>query len=199
MARLFVLLAGFGLIFAFMAFAGGRFDTSAVQVTFMGGGIPTPDPSNFEGCGPSSFNTSALTGSSNSMYSAPKSNNNNSNCYAYLKHPDQALECDYNLGFKANNNGVIKRLRVKVAIMKQGKEAERHSVTVDSLVRPADSPYVSKSFRGACDAENLEVVEARAFVDGQETNLIATGAISSKGLMPLFSDFFVKIAPPTGA
>jgi hypothetical protein len=32
-------------------------------------------------------------------------------------------------------------------------------------------------------------------VGGQETDLIATGSIDSKGMMPLMPDFFIKIGP----
>ena len=54
---------------------------------------------------------------------------------------------------------------------------------------------MTKTFRAACDAKQLRILEARAFVAGQETDLIATESIGSKSLMPFFSDFFIKIGP----
>jgi hypothetical protein len=197
MARLFVLLAGFGVIFAFMAMLGGRFDSYAVQVTFFGGGVPTYNSSNFENCGPK-WSTNAFNGSGSNSFVKPPAQSN-SGCYAYLKPgANEPLECDYNLGFRAGT-AAIKRLRVRVAIIRDGKDTGRHSITIDDLNKKPDSPYVSKSIRGECDADQLQIVEARAFVDGQETNLITAGSIHAKGLVPLFPDFFVKIAEPAGA
>jgi hypothetical protein len=183
MVRMFAILAGFGLVIALLS---GRFETAAVQVTFFGSGLPTPDPANFDPqrCGPSAAAGTAKP---------------DTGCYAYLR-PDsnEPLECDYNLGFRAGS-AAVKRLRVKVAIVKQGKELGRHRVAIDNLVRPADSPYVSASIRGECDADHLQIVEARAYVDGQETDLIAAGAIRSRGLMPLMPDLFVTIGAAAGA
>ena len=105
---------------------------------------------------------------------------------------------DYSLGFRAGD-AAIQRLRVKVAIMRNGKEKGRHSLTIDSLARPADSPYVAKSIRGECNADQLRVVAAHAYVNGQDTDLITAGNIASKSLMPFFSDTFVQIASPAGA
>jgi len=196
MARMLVLLAGLGLIFGFITMVGGRFDSYAVQVTFFGGGVPTFDASNFENCGPK-WSTNAFTGSGSSLFVQPPKSD--SNCYAYLRQGANApMECDYNLGFRAGDSA-IQRLRVQVAIMRDGKERGRHSLTIDSLARPADNPYVAKSIRGECNADHLRVVEARAYVNGQETDLITAGSIAAKSLMPLFSDTFVNIAPPAGA
>ena len=47
MVRMIVISDGIGLVFALVfGFAG---NSSAVQVTFFGSGMPTPDPSNFSG------------------------------------------------------------------------------------------------------------------------------------------------------
>lgn len=198
MARMLVLLAGLGLIFAFIVMVGGRFDSYAVQVTFFGGGVPTYDPSNFENCGPK-WSANAFTGSGSSSFVQPPKQQTNRNCYAYLRQGANApMECDYSLGFRAGDS-TIQRLRVKVAIMHGGKEKGRRSLTIDSLARPADSPYVAKSIRGECNADQLRVVEAHAYVNGQETDLITAGNIASKSMMPFFSDTFVQIASPTGA
>jgi hypothetical protein len=77
--------------------------------------------------------------------------------------------------------------------MRDGKVIGRDSIQINSLDRPSDNPYVTKSFRAECDAKQLRVLEARAYVAGQETDLIATDSIGSKGLMPFFPDFFIKI------
>jgi hypothetical protein len=79
--------------------------------------------------------------------------------------------------------------------MRDGKVIGRNSVQIASLDRPAEDPYITKSFRAACDAKQLRILEAHAFVAGQETDLIATESIASKGLMPFLSDLFIKIGP----
>ena len=176
MVRMIAILAGMGLVFA-LVFGFAR-SSSAVQVTFFGSGLPTPDPSNFEDCGPA-FGSKPV----------------NDDCYAYLKPGNNdPTECDYTLGFRAADTPVA-RLRVKVALMRDGKVIGRDNIQINSLDRPADDPYVTKTFRGECDAKQLRIVEARAYVAGQETDLIATGSIGSKSLIPFFSDFFIKIGP----
>ncbi len=178
MVRMIAILTGFGLVFALVfGFAGS---SSAVQVTFFGSGMPTPDPSNFEDCGPSSWNGGKPT---------------NDDCYAYLQPGNNdPKECDYTLGFRAAAAPVT-RLRVKIALMRDGKVIGRDNIQIGSLDRPADDPYVTKTLRGECDAKQLRILEAHAYVAGQETDLIATGSIGAKGLMPLFPDFFIKIGP----
>jgi len=178
MVRMIAILAGFGLVFALVfGFAGS---SSAVQVTFFGSGMPTPDPSNFEDCGPSTWNGGKAT---------------NDDCYAYLKPGNNdPMECDYTVGFRAADTPVT-RLRVKIALMRDGKVIGRDNIQIGSLDRPVDDPYVTKTFRAACDAKQLRILEARAYVAGQETDLIATDSIGAKGLMPLLPDFFIKIGP----
>ena len=177
MIRMIAILAGMGLVFALVF--GFSSSSSAVQVTFFGSGLPTPDPSNFEDCGPSTFGSKPV----------------NDDCYAYLKPGNNdPLECDYTVGFRASDVPV-RRLRVKLALMRDEKVIGRNSIQIASLDRPADDPYVTKTFRAACDAKQLRILEARAFVAGQETDLIATESIGSKSLMPFFSDFFIKIGP----
>jgi hypothetical protein len=177
MVRMIVILMGFGLVFGLVfGFAGS---SSAVQVTFFGSGLPTPDPSNFSDCGPSTFGSKPV----------------NDDCYAYLKPGNNdPMECDYTVGFRAGDAPVT-RLRVKLALMSDGKVIGRDSIQIGSLDRPKDNPYVTKTFRAECNAKQLRVLEARAYVAGQETDLIATDSIGSKGLMPFFSDFFIKIGP----
>jgi hypothetical protein len=182
MVRMIAILAVFGLVW------GGIYtlarSSSPVQVTFFGSGLPTPDSSNFEDCGPAIFSSSSTK---------PKPVNDD--CYAYLKPGNNdPLECDYTVGFRASDVPVS-RLRVKLVLMRDEKVIGRNSVQIASLDRPADDPYVTKTFRAACDAKQLRILEARAFVAGQETDLIATESIGSKGLMPFFSDFFIKIGP----
>jgi len=179
MVRMIAILAGLGLVFALVfGFAGS---SSAVQVTFFGSGLPTPDPSNFEDCGPSTFGSKPVK----------------DDCYAYLKPGNNdPMECTYTVGFRAGDVPVS-RLRVKLVLMRDGKTISRNSIQIASLDRPADDPYVTKTFRATCDAKQLRILEARAFVAGQETDLIATESIGSKGLMPFFSDFFIKIGPAT--
>jgi hypothetical protein len=80
-----------------------------------------------------------------------------------------------------------------MALMRDGKVIGRENMEIASLDRPADDPYVARTFRDACDAKQIRIIEARAIVAGQETDLIATDSIGSKGLMPFFSDFFIKI------
>ena len=178
MVRMIAILTGFGLVFALVfGFAGS---SNAVQVTFFGSGLPTPDPSNFEDCGPSTWNGGKAT---------------DDDCYAYLRPGNNdPKECDYTLGFRAAAAPVA-RLRVKIALMRDGKVIGRDNNEIGSLDRPADDPYVTKTFRGECDAKQLRILEARAYVAGQETDLIATGRIGATGLMPLFPDFFIKIGP----
>jgi hypothetical protein len=177
MVRMIAILALFGLVWGGIYTLAGS--SSAVQVTFFGGGLPTPDPSNFEDCGPSTFGSKPV----------------NDDCYAYLKPGNNdPMECDYTVGFRASDVPVS-RLRVKMALMRDGKVLSRNSVQIASLDRPADDPYVTKTFRAACDAKQLRILEAHAFVAGQDTDLIATESIASKGLMPFFSDLFIKIGP----
>jgi hypothetical protein len=177
MVRTIAILAGMGLVFA-LVFGFAR-NSSAVQVTFFGSGLPTPDPSNFEDCGPTTFGSKPV----------------NDDCYAYLKPGNNdPLECNYTLGFRAGDTPVA-RLRVKVAVMRDGKVIGRDNIQIGSLDRPAGDPYVTKTFRAGCDAKQLRILEARAYVGGQETDLIATGSIDTKGLMPLMPDFFIKIGP----
>jgi hypothetical protein len=177
MVRMIVILMGFGLVFALVfGFAG---NSSAVQVTFFGSGMPTPDPSNFSDCGPATFGSKPV----------------NDDCYAYLKPGNNdPMECDYTVGFRAADTPVT-RLRVKLTLMRDGKVIGRDSIQINSLDRPADDPYVAKTFRAACNAKQLRILEAHAYVAGQETDLIATDGIGSKGLMPFMSDFFIKIGP----
>jgi hypothetical protein len=177
MVRMIVILMGFGLVFALLfGFAGS---SSAVQVTFFGSGLPTPDPSNFEDCGPATFGSKPV----------------NDDCYAYLKPGNNdPMECDYTVGFRAADTPVT-RLRVKLTLMRDGKVIGRDSIQIASLDRPADDPYVTKTFRATCNAKQLRILEAHANVAGQETDLIATDSIGSKGLMPFMSDFFIKIGP----
>lgn len=175
MVRMIAILAGMGLVFA-LVFGFAR-NSSAVQVTFFGSGLPTPDPSNFEDCGPTTFGSKPV----------------NDDCYAYLKTGNNdPLECSYTLGFRAGDAPVA-RPRVKVALMRDGKVIGRDNIQISSLDRPAGDPYVTKTFRAECDAKQLRILEARAYISGQETDLIATGSIDSKGLMPLMPDFFIKI------
>src|SRR5262245_60454243 len=103
MVRMIAILTGLGLVFALVfGFAG---DSSAVQVTFFGSGMPTPDPSNFEDCGPTTWNGGESV---------------NDNCYAYLKPGNNdPMECDYTVGFRAGTAPVA-RLRVKIALMRDG-------------------------------------------------------------------------------
>lgn len=177
MVRMVAILTCFGLVGALVF---GFLGSSNVQVTYFGGGIPSYDPSNFEDCGPATWDGG----------SAP-----DSDCYAYLKpDSDETLECDYTLGFRAGEAPVT-RLRVKLALMRDGKVIGRDSIRINSLERPADDPYVTQTIRGECDAMQVRILEARADVAGHDTDLIAAGAIASKGLMPLFPDFFVKIGP----
>lgn len=177
MVRMIAILTGFGLVLALgFGFAGSPI---TVQVTFFGSGMPTPDASNFEDCGPTTYGSTPV----------------NDDCYAYLKPGNNdPAECDYNLGFRAASAAVT-RLRVKIALMRDGKVIGRDNIQINSLDRPADDPYVTKTFRGECDAKQLRILEARAYVAGQETDLIATGNIGAKGLMPLLPDFFIKIGP----
>jgi hypothetical protein len=174
-ARMIVILAAFGLVYA-LVFGFAR-SSSAVQVTFFGSGLPTPDPSNFEDCGPATFGSKRA----------------NDDCYAYLKADnDEPTECNYTVGFRAGD-APVRRLRVKMALMRDGKVIGRESMEIASLDRPEDDPYVAKTFRDTCDAKQIRILEAHAILAGQETDLIATGSIGSKGLMPFFSDFFIKI------
>jgi hypothetical protein len=179
MVRMIAILAGFGLVFALVfGFAGS---SSAVQVTFFGSGMPTPDPSNFTDCGPTTYGSKPV----------------NDDCYAYLKPGNNdPMECDYTVGFRAADTPVT-RLRVKLALMRDGKVIGRDNIQINSLDRPADDPYVTKTFRAACNAKQLRILEAHANVAGQETDLIATDSIGAKGLMPLMPDFFIKIGPVT--
>ncbi|MGH6927783.1 MAG: hypothetical protein ACREEV_05670 [Dongiaceae bacterium] len=179
MVRMFAILSGFGLVAALVF---GLLDSSKVQVTLFGMGPPTYDPSNFEDCGPAEWNGGEVA---------------NDDCYAYLRaDADEPQECDYTLGFRAGTGAVpVTRLRVKLALIRDGEVIGRDDIQINSLERPADDPYVTKTIRGECDAKQVRIVEASANVDGQETDLIATESIASKGLMPLFPDFFVKIGP----
>ena len=177
MVRVIAILALFGLVWGGI-YSLGR-SSSPVQVTFFGSGLPTPDPSNFEDCGPSTFGSKPV----------------NDDCYAYLKPGNNdPMECDYTVGFRASDVPVA-RLRVKLVLMRDDKVIGRNSIQIASLDRPADDPYVTKTFRATCDAKQLRILEAHAFVAGQETDLIATESIGSKGLMPFFSDLFIKIGP----
>jgi len=181
MVRMFVILSALGLVAALVF---GLLGSSSVQVTFLGGSLPTYDPSNFEDCRPSSV----------SGGSAP-----DDDCYAYLRAGSEATaECDYILGFRAGAAPVT-RLQVKLALMRDGKVIGRDSIQINSLERPADDPNVTKTIRGECEAKQVRILEARAYVGGQETDLIAAGGISSKGLVPFLPDFFVKVGPAAGA
>jgi hypothetical protein len=197
MVRVIAILAMFGLVYA-LVFGFAR-SSSPVQVTFFGSGLPTPDPSNFEGCGPTQMSKawkSSGNGQGSSSFGGPvipDSTPANKNCYAYLKPGNNdPMECAYTVGFRAGDAPVA-RLRVKLALMRDGKVIGRESIQIASLDRPADDPYVAKTFREACDAKQIRILDARAIVAGQETDLIATDSIGSKGLMPFFSDFFIKI------
>jgi hypothetical protein len=175
MARIIAVLALFGLVW------GGIYtlarSSSPVEVTFFGSGLPTPDASNFSDCGPTTFGSKPV----------------NDDCYAYLRAGNNdPLECTYTVGFRAGDVHVA-RLRVKLALMRDGKVIGRDNIQISSLDRPSNDPYVTKSFRAACDAKQMRVLEARAYIGGQETDLIATNSIGSKGMMPFFPDFFIKI------
>jgi len=183
LVRMIAILALFGVVWGGI-YTLGR-SSSTVQVTFFGSGMPTPDPSNFDDCGPAIMSSSSTK---------PKRVNND--CYAYLKSGNNdPLECDYTVGFRAGDDLPVARLRVKLVLMREGKTIGRNSIQIASLDRPADDPYVTKSFRGDCDAQQIRILEAHAFVGGQDTDLIATERIGSKGLMPFFSDLFIKIGP----
>lgn len=171
MVRMIAILTACGLVVALVI---GFASRSSVQVTYFGGGVPSYDDSNFEDCGVGSTN---------------------SDCYAYLD-PDsnESMQCDYIVGFRAGDTKVS-RLRVKLALMREGKVIDRDSIRIESLERPDDDPYVTKTIRGECDARQIRITEARAYVAGEETDLIASGTIGTKSLIPLFPDFFIKIGP----
>ena len=198
MVRVIMILAVFGLVYG-LVFGLAR-SSSAVQVTFFGSGLPTPDPSNFEGCGPTQMSkavTLSGSGKGSSSFGGPviPSKPANDNCYAYLKPGNNdPKECAYTVGFRAGD-APVRRLRVKMALMRDGKVIGRESIDIASLDRPADDPYVAKTFRDTCDAKQIRILEARAIVAGQETDLIATDSIASKSLIPFFSDLFIKIGP----
>jgi hypothetical protein len=177
------ILSGFGLIAALTSgLFFGLLDSSSVQVTMFGMGMPEFDSSNFEDCGPAVWGEEI-----------------DEDCYAYLgADADEPLECDYTLGFRAGTEAVT-RLRVKVALMRNGKVIGRDSLQISSLDRPADDPFVTETIRGDCDAEQLRIVDAQASVDGEEIDLIATKSIAAKGLIPLLPDFFIKIGPAAEA
>lgn len=177
MVRMFVILSALGLVVALVA---GLLGGSNVQVTFLGGGVPTYDASNFEDCGPSGWSGRSAS---------------DDDCYAYLRAgADATMECDYILGFRAGAAPVT-RLRVKLALMRDGKVVGRDSIQINSLERPAEDPYVTKTIRGECEVMQVRILEAHARIDGRETDLIAAGGISSKGLVPFLPDFFVKVGP----
>lgn len=179
MARMLIILSGLGLAVALVFSL--RADAT-VQVTLFGNGPPNYDRSNFEDCGPASWSDGVPEASGE--------------CYAYLRPgADEPLACDYTLGFRAGAAARVARLRVRLALMRDGKAIGRDSIEIGSLDRPADDPYVTQTIRGDCGAKHVRITEARAFVDGRETDLIATGNISSTGLMPLLPDFFIKIGP----
>src|SRR5262249_40095272 len=135
--------------------------------------------SNFEDCGPVAFGSEPV----------------NDDCYAYLKPGnDEPMECEYTLAFRAVDAPVA-RLRVRIALMRDGKVIGRNSIQISSLDRPADDSYVTKKFRSECDAKQLRILEARAYVAGEETDLIATDGISARGLVPLIPDFFIQFGP----
>jgi hypothetical protein len=180
MVRMIALLCGMGLVFALVFGFAGR--SSAVQVTLFGMGLPSYDSSNFENCGPAVWGEEI-----------------NEDCYAYLDPDyDEPMECDYTLGFRAGTVPVT-RLRVKLALMRDGEVIGRDSIQINNLERPEEDPYITETITGECDAEQVRILEARANVDGQDTDLIAAGSISSKSLLPFFPDFFVKIGPPAEA
>lgn len=185
MVRMLAILSGFGLIAALTSgLLFGFLDSSSVQVTMFGMGMPSFDSSNFEDCGPAMWKGDEEI---------------DEDCYAYLRaDSDETLECDYTMGFRAGDAPVT-RLRVKLALMRDGEVIGRDSIQINSLERPADDPFVMETIRGDCDAEQLRIVEADASVDGQETDLIATKSIAAKGLIPLVPDFFIKIGPAAEA
>jgi hypothetical protein len=180
MVRMIAILVACGLVFALVFGFAGR--SSAVQVTLFGMGMPNFESSSidFADCGPAIWNGGEEV---------------DEDCYANLgSYADEPLECDYTLGFRAGTEAVT-RLRVKVALMRDGKVIGRDSVQISSLERPAGDPFVTKTIQGDCDAEQLRIVDAQASVDGQEIDLIATESIAAKGLIPLVPDFFIKIGP----
>lgn len=179
MARIFVLLAGFGLMFVV---GHGWLDHSSVRVTFLGSGMPGYDSSNFEDCSPASWNGASQP---------------NDDCYAYLRpDSDEQVECDYNLSFQPGD-AQVRRLRVKILLMRDGHQIGRDMIQINGFDSSAEAPSVAKTIRGECDADHLRITEAKAMVDGWDTDLIATDGISAKGLMPLVPDFFIKIGPAT--
>jgi hypothetical protein len=182
MVRMLALPAGFGLMAAlafgiFFGFADG----SSVQVTMFGMGLPTYDAPDFEDCGPAVLGEEI-----------------DEDCYPFGASVDEPLECDYTLGFRAGDASVT-RLRVKVALMRNGKVIGRDSIQINSLARPEDDPFVTETVHGDCDAEQLRIVAAHASVDGQDVDLIETKGIAAKGLIPLLPDFFIKIGAATDA
>jgi hypothetical protein len=168
MVRMIAILSAMGLVGA-LVFGFG--DRASVQVMLFGYGLPTYDASNFEDCGPTEWHD---------------------DFYAYLRGSGETPKCDYTLGFRAGKAPVT-RLRVKLALMRDGKVIGRDSIQIGSLDRPADDPYVTKTIRGECNAKAVRILEARANIAGQDTDLIASGGISSKGVMPFMSDAFIKI------
>ena len=174
--RTVAIFALFGLVYGLVY--GFSHSSSPVQVTFFGSGLPTPDASNFEDCDPVAVGKPL-----------------DDDCYAYLRADNNdPMECEYTVGFRATDTPVT-RLRVKIALMRDGKVLSRDSIQISSLDRPKDDPYITKSVRGDCDAKQLRILEARAYLAGQETDLIATDSIASKSLIPFFSDLFIKIGP----
>jgi hypothetical protein len=176
MVRMLTLPAGFDLMAAlafgiFFGFADG----SRVQVTMFGMGMPNFEDASFEDCGPVVFGEEM-----------------DEDCYSHLASDIDDMECDYTLGFRAGDASVT-RLRVKIALMRDGNVIGRDSIQISSLERPEDDPFVTQTITGDCDAEQLRIVEAHASIDGQEFDLIETKDIAAKGLIPLLPDFFIKI------
>ena len=52
------------------------------------------------------------------------------------------------------------RLRVKLALMRDGKVIGRDSIQIASLDRRLDDPYVTKTFRATCNAKQMRILEA---------------------------------------
>jgi hypothetical protein len=158
----------FGLFFGFA-------DGSSVQVTMFGMGMPNFEDASLEDCGPAVFGEEI-----------------DEDCYPRLAADLDDMECDYTLGFRASGASVT-RLRVKIALMRNGKVIGRDSVQISNLERPEDDPFVTQEITGDCGAEQLRVTDAHATIDGQDVDLIENKEIAARGLIPLLPDFFIKI------
>jgi len=169
--RIFSFIALFGLLWLVPAYL-LRPDAESIAVTYSGS-FPVPVQLNFD--------SDCFMTMENGM---PKQQGNDCDDIGRQSAIAAPATCDVTFAFLPGERQVT-RLRAKFALLKDGKEIGRGSVNIARLdYNSEENQWALASFRGKCEAEELRLLEAKAVIDGEPTDLIASEKIRATGIIP---------------